>query len=43
MPMKYFTPEEMKPSEKTLDLIREFAHSYQVMKMNARNGKLCLN
>ena len=42
MPMKYFTPEEMKPSKKTLDLIREFAHSYQVIKIKTKNG-LCLN
>ncbi len=28
--MKHFTPEEFKPREKTLDLIRQIAYTYRV-------------
>lgn len=41
--MKIFTPEEMKPSEKTLALIRQIAYTYRVIKLNGRNETFCLN
>jgi hypothetical protein len=41
--MKYFTPEEMKPSEQTLNLIRQIAYTYRVVKINGRNESYCLN
>ncbi|SET10287.1 hypothetical protein [Prevotella sp. kh1p2] len=41
--MKYFTPEEMKPSEQTLNLIRQIAHTYRVVNINGRNESYCLN
>ena len=42
MPMNYFTPEETKPSENTLNMIRQIAYSYHAI----RSGKInvyCLN
>jgi hypothetical protein len=41
--MKYFTQEEQRPSEKTLDLIRQIAYTYRVMKFNGSNVGYCLN
>ncbi|WP_262498692.1 hypothetical protein [Segatella albensis] len=41
--MKYFTPEEMKPSEKTLELIRRIARTCNLMKKSGKDGVLCLN
>ncbi len=38
-PMKIFTPEEMKPSEKTLNIIRQIAYTYRVSKQS--DGKAC--
>lgn len=32
--MKYFTKEGLNPSERTLELIRQFAYSYRVVKQN---------
>ena len=39
MPMQIFTYEEMNPSEKTLKLIKEIAHTYRVVNQQA----FCLN
>lgn len=42
--MKYFTPDALKPSEKTLRLIKEIAHTYRVAKMaNGSEISFCLN
>ncbi len=42
--MKYFTPDALKPSEKTLRLIKEIARSYRVAKMaNGAEVSFCLN
>ncbi len=43
MPMKYFTQDEKKPSCKTLNLIRQIAYTYRVVKMNGQNEAYCLN
>ena len=34
LPMKHFTPEQLKPREQTLDLIRQFAYTYRVRNNN---------
>ena len=36
--MKYFTP-----SEKTLQIIRQIAYTYRVIKVNGKNEVFCLN
>lgn len=41
--MKYFTSEDLKPSEKTLNLIRQIAYTYRIMKMNEGEQPYCLN
>lgn len=41
--MQYFTPEEVKPSERTLSLIRQIAYSYRVVNMNGKDEVYCLN
>ena len=41
--MKYFTQEEKKPSSKTLNLIRQIAYTYRVIKMNGQGEAYCLN
>ena len=43
LPMTYFTSEELNPSEQTLNIIRQFAHTYRVLKMGGRNANYCLN
>lgn len=43
MPMKYFTQEEKSPSYKTLNLIRQIAYTYRVVKMNGQTEAYCLN
>ena len=40
LPMKHFTPETFKPSEQTLDIIRQYAYTYRVKN---NNQALCLN
>lgn len=40
---KYFTQEECEPSNKTLNIIRQIAYTYRVMKMNGRPKAYCLN
>lgn len=42
-PMKYFTHEETTPSEKTLNLIKQIAHTYRVIKLNGRTEVYCMN
>lgn len=43
-PMKYFTQEAMNPSERTLDLIRNIAYTYKVIKMaDGSKAPFCLN
>ncbi|MFZ1235599.1 MAG: hypothetical protein WAR39_01065 [Prevotella sp.] len=41
--MKYFTPEELKPAEATLNFIRQFAHTYRVVILKDRKSTCCLN
>ena len=42
--MKYFTPETLKPSEKTLRLIKEIAHTYRFVRLaNGADISYCLN
>lgn len=43
MPIKYLKKEDLKPSEKTLDLIRQIAYSYRAITMKEENGMYCLN
>lgn len=38
--MKHFTPESFKPSEQTLDIIRQYAYTFRV---NNNEKTLCLN
>lgn len=43
-PMKhFFTSEEMRPSEKTINLIKQIAYSYRAIKLNGRYEAYCLN
>ena len=39
--MKYFTPDEARPSEKTLSIIRQIAYTYRVMKRDGRDEVYC--
>lgn len=41
--IEIFTKEEMKPSEKTLNIIRQIAYTYRVMKVNDKLETYCLN
>lgn len=41
--MKYFTQEELQPSENTLRLIRQIAHAYQRAKDSQRLGSYCMS
>ncbi len=41
--MKIFTQEELQPSQRTLNFIREFAHTFRVIDMNGQSGVYCLN
>jgi len=41
--MKHFTQEDLKPSEQTLNIIRQVAYTYRVMKINGRYEAYCLN
>ena len=43
MPMKYFTLEETSPSETTLNLIRQIAHTYRVLHLKDSSVSYCLN
>ncbi len=39
----YITPEEIKPSEKTLNIIRQVAYTYRVIEIDGHNEYYCLN
>ncbi len=41
--IEIFTKEEMKPSEKTLNIIRQIAYTYRGMKVNDKLETYCLN
>jgi len=41
--MTHYTPEEVKPSENTLSIIRQIARAYYAIKKNGRNGSYCMN
>lgn len=41
--MKIFTATEMKPSEKTLSIIRQIAYTYRVINVNGSCSSYCLN
>lgn len=41
--MKYFTLEETKPSQNTINIIKQIAYTYRVMKFNGQNEVYCLN
>ena len=41
--MKYFTPEDKKPSSKTLNFIRQIAYTYRVINFNGKNEVYSLN
>ena len=41
--MKHFTPEDTNPSSKTLNIIRQIAYTYRIIKMNGKNEVYCLN
>ena len=38
--MKHFTPEDLKPSEMTLNIIRQIAYTYRVMNKRTQRGVL---
>jgi hypothetical protein len=41
--MKFFTPEEIEPSEKTLNIIRQIARTYRVVHVNGKEISYCIN
>ncbi|MDD5787517.1 MAG: hypothetical protein SPJ25_08210 [Prevotella sp.] len=41
--MKYFTHEEIKPSEKTLRIIRQIAYTYRAIQLGNGTQSYCLN
>ena len=41
--IELFTKEELTPSEKTLNIIRQIAYTYRVMKVNGKLETYCLN
>lgn len=41
--MQIFTPEEIKPFEQTLNLIKQIAYTYRAVKMNNKLESFCLN
>ena len=41
--VKLFTSEELKPSEKTLNIIRQIAYTYRPIKINAKVESFRLN
>lgn len=41
--MEYFTQEDLRPSERTLRIIRQIAYTYRVIKMNGKYEGLCMN
>ena len=43
LPMPHFTSEELKPSEKTLNLIKQIAYTYRTFVSNSGVQSYCLN
>ena len=41
--VRLFTSEELKPSEKTLHIIRQIAYSYRIIKIDGKMRSLYLN
>lgn len=41
--MNIFTTEELRPSDYTLNIVRQIAHDYCVMKKSGRNQSYYLN
>ncbi|WP_298451012.1 hypothetical protein [uncultured Prevotella sp.] len=41
--MKYFTKEENKPSNNTINIIKQIAYTYRSIKLNGKNEAYCLN
>ena len=42
--MQYmFTPAELRPSKRTIKIIKQIAYTYRVFKMNGKYEVLCLN
>ena len=41
--MSYFTNDDTRPSEKTLNIIRQVAYTYRVMKHEGVSEFYCLN
>ena len=39
--MKHFTPDEAKPSETTLRIIRQIAYTYRTAKCGGQQGGAC--
>ena len=42
-PMNYFTPEEPNPTETTLNIIRQIAHTYRTIKGGSQPMPCCMN
>lgn len=42
-PMKHFTQEELKPSERTLNIIRQLAYTYRVINVNGHKEVYCMS
>lgn len=40
---QYSTSDEMRPSRKTINMIKQIAYTYRAIKMNGRNEAFCLN
>lgn len=40
---QYSTSDEMRPSRKTINMIKQIAYTYRVIKMNGRYEAFCLN
>ena len=39
----FISEEVMRPSKQTIDLIKQIAHTYRVVKINGTNEVFCLN
>lgn len=40
---QYSTSDEMRPSRKTINMIKQIAYTYRAIKMNGRSEAFCLN
>ena len=41
--MEYFTPEDLNPSETTLNIIRQIAYTYRAINIGGQMQGYCLN